>query len=162
MDITIVGSGDAFGSGGRFQTCFRLHGDGHTVLVDCGATSLTALKSQGFDPGEVDLVALTHLHADHFGGLPFLILDGQFARRSKRLTVAGPAGTATRVESAMETAFPGSTSVQRRFDVDVVELNGDGAGQRIGDVRVDSREVDHPSVAPALALQARLGTRAFG
>ena len=69
MDIRFVGSGDAFGTGGRFQTCIRLQADGFTALVDCGATSLTAMKAQALDPGEVDTVVISHLHADHFAEL---------------------------------------------------------------------------------------------
>ena len=60
--------------------------------MDCGATSLVALKAQGLDPNAVGAVAVTHLHGDHFGGLPFLILDGQFSHRSEPLLVPGPPG----------------------------------------------------------------------
>jgi ribonuclease BN (tRNA processing enzyme) len=162
MEITFVGSGDAFGSGGRFQTCIRLQHDGYTALVDCGATSLTALKEQGIDPNNVDAVAVSHLHGDHFGGLPFLILDGQFARRTKALTVLGPRGTEARLRAAMENFYPGSTSVQRRFAVEVVELAGDGSRQEAGPLTVSSWEVDHASGAPALALNARIGGDTFG
>lgn len=123
LQVRFVGSGDAFGSGGRFQTCIHLQADGHTLLLDCGATSLTALKAQQVDPNTIDAVVLSHFHVDHFGGVPPLILEGQFARRTTPLTVAGPAGTAQHLSNAMEVMFPGSTSVQRRFDVTVLELN---------------------------------------
>jgi ribonuclease BN (tRNA processing enzyme) len=82
MRVRFIGSGDAFGSGGRWQTCIHLAAEGQVLLVGCGATSLTALKAQGVDPGTVGAVAVTHLHGDHFGGLPFLILDGQFSGRA--------------------------------------------------------------------------------
>jgi len=82
MRVVFAGSGDAFGSGGRLQTCIHVSADDYVLLVDCGATSMVALKSRGLDPNAVDAVAVTHLHGDHFGGLPFLILDGQFSRRS--------------------------------------------------------------------------------
>jgi ribonuclease BN (tRNA processing enzyme) len=72
------------------------------VLVDCGATSLAAMKGQGLDPGEVRIVVVTHLHGDHFGGLPFLVLEGQFSRREATLTVVGPPGTAARLQTTME------------------------------------------------------------
>ncbi len=68
MDVRFVGSGDAFGSGGRAQTCIRLSAAGQVLLVDCGATSLAALRAQRLDPGEVAAVVLSHLHGDHFGG----------------------------------------------------------------------------------------------
>ncbi|MCH6158876.1 MBL fold metallo-hydrolase [Streptomyces marispadix] len=125
MRITVVGSGDAFGSGGRFQTCIALGPDdpaaaSHTLL-DCGATSAVALKQQGFDLNSIETILVTHLHADHFGGIPFLILDGQFRRRTRPLTVVGPPGTEQRLTEAMEVCFPGSSSVQRRFPVRVLE-----------------------------------------
>jgi ribonuclease BN (tRNA processing enzyme) len=162
VEIRFVGSGDAFGSGGRFQTCIRVRGDGYTGLVDCGATSLTAMKAQHVDPGEVDAVVLSHLHGDHFGGLPFLVLDGQFTRRTRPLTVLGPPGTAERLHTAMEILYLGSTAVQRRYPLRVVELDGAGSRFEIGPLTVRSWQVDHPSGAPALALQAHIGGATFG
>src|SRR5271155_6018227 len=99
VTVTFAGSGDAFGSGGRYQACIHLRGPGSTgpVLLDCGVTSLTALKHLGLDPGEITAVFVSHLHGDHFGGLPFLVLDGQFSRRTRPLIVAGPPGTARRL-----------------------------------------------------------------
>lgn len=162
VEIRFVGSGDAFGSGGRFQTCIRLRQDGFTALVDCGATSLTAMKVQGLDPADVDAVVISHLHGDHFGGLPFLVLDGQFSRRTRPLTVLGPVGTGSRLNATMEQLYPGSTAVHRRFDVPVVEMAGEGAEHAVGPISVRSWEVDHASGAPALAIQARLGGLTFG
>ncbi|MEJ3652101.1 MBL fold metallo-hydrolase [Actinomycetes bacterium KLBMP 9759] len=162
VEIRFVGSGDAFGTGGRFQTCIRLRADGATALVDCGATSLTAMKAQGADPGEIDVVAISHLHGDHFGGLPFLVLDGQFARRTRPLTVLGPAGTGERLRTAMEALYPGSTGVTRRFDLDVVELDGSGGRRRVGPWEVRGWEVDHASGAPSLALRVAAGGADFG
>jgi ribonuclease BN (tRNA processing enzyme) len=132
VEVRFVGSGDAFGSGGRWQTCIQVSGDGQTLLVDCGATSLAALKSQGLDPGEIGAVAITHLHGDHFGGLPFLILNAQFSGRSAPLLVAGPPGTAVRLAQSMEVLFPGSASTRRRFEVRITELATDGAPTRLG------------------------------
>jgi ribonuclease BN (tRNA processing enzyme) len=122
VQVRFVGSGDAFGSGGRFQACILLRAPGQDgdVLLDCGASSLIALKQQRQDPNQIGLVVVSHLHGDHFGGLPFLILDGQFAHRP--LHVAGPAGVGVRVEAAMEVLFPGSTGVRRRFPVQFHEL----------------------------------------
>ncbi len=150
MRLTVVGSGDAFGSGGRFQTCMALadHRPGPpTVLLDCGATSLTALRQQHVDPNMVQAVVLSHLHGDHFGGLPFLILDGQFRRRTQDLTIVGPPGTWSRLEQAMETLFPGSSRVQRRFQVRVVE-HADRRAVELDTLRVTPFEVRHASGAP--------------
>lgn len=106
-------------------------------------------------------VVISHLHGDHFGGLPFLVLDGQFTRRTKPLTVFGPAGTASRLHAAMETLYPGSTAVRRRFGVEMIELDGVGGEHRSGPLTVTGWEVDHPSGAPALAVRANLGGQIF-
>src|SRR5664279_6098050 len=60
--IRFVGSGDAFGSGGRFQTCILGDIGGRRFLLDCGASSLIALKAQAIDPNSVEAILLTHLH----------------------------------------------------------------------------------------------------
>ena len=126
------------------------------MLVDCGATSLTALRRCGLEPGEVAAVFVSHLHGDHFAGLPFLILDGQFSRRTEPLTVVGPAGIATRLPEAMECLFPGSSTANRRFAVNVVEVRPGGTVRAAG-VEATAWEADHPSGAPALLLRLLVG-----
>ena len=158
IQVRFIGSGDAFGSGGRFQACILLHAPGHDsdVLLDCGASSLIALKQQRQDPNQIGLVMLSHLHGDHFGGVPFLVLDGQFTHRTRPLHVAGPAGVRERVQATMEVLFPGSTQVQRRFDLRFHELV-DRRPLRFdvehAELVAVPYEVVHASGAPALALR---------
>ena len=70
MRLTVIGSGDAFGSGGRHNTCFHLVAGERTVLIDCGASAPVALRARSIDPNSIDAVILSHLHGDHFGGIP--------------------------------------------------------------------------------------------
>jgi ribonuclease BN (tRNA processing enzyme) len=162
VTITFAGCGDAVGSGGRFQACIHLRPDGGPpVLLDCGATSLTALKRCDLDPSEVAAVFVSHLHGDHFGGLPFLILDGQFARRSEPLAVIGPPGTSGRLRAAMDCLFPGSSTARRRFAVEVTELAPGRTAQAAG-VEVTAWAADHPSGAPALSLRLAVGGTVIG
>jgi ribonuclease BN (tRNA processing enzyme) len=159
MAPALTGSGDAFGSGGRYQACIHLQpADGSPVLLDCGATSLSALKRLGLDPGEIAAVFVSHLHGDHYGGLPFLILDGQFARRTAPLTVVGPPGTARRLADTMECLFPGSSTAARRFGVTVTEL-APGTSATVCGTAVRAWEADHPSGAPALILRLTVAGR---
>jgi ribonuclease BN (tRNA processing enzyme) len=123
MRLTVIGSGDAFGSGGRFNTCFLIESGGRNVLLDCGASSLVALKARGIDVGTIDGVILSHLHGDHFGALPFLLLDAQFlSRRTRPLTIVGPPGTKARLDAACEVFFPGSSRSAWKFPVSVGEI----------------------------------------
>ena len=161
VQVRFVGSGDAFGSGGRWQTCIGVESGGQVLLVDCGTTSLVALKAQGLDPGSVDAVAVTHLHGDHFGGLPFLILDGQFSRRTSPLLVLGPPGTGARLTQSMETMFPGSSRVARRFAVEVTELVPGGDSVNLGAMTVRGWQVVHECGAPPLALRVEDGRSSF-
>ena len=157
VTVTFAGCGDAFGSGGRYQACIHLHQhNGPVVILDCGATSLSALKRLGLDPSEIRAVLVSHLHGDHFGGLPFLILDGQFAGRHNPLTIAGPPGVADRLHQLIEVMFPGSTNVQRRFDVEVMELGLD-IPTTVAGIEVTGWEVNHPCGAPPLALRLSIG-----
>ena len=150
--VTVLGSGDAFGSGGRFQTCIHLESGTTQLLVDCGASSLIAMRRFGVDPQAIDTVILSHLHGDHFGGVPFLILDGQFKRRTRPLLVAGPPGVEKRVREAMEVFFPGSTRIERKFETRFVEL-ADRVAVEVGPVHVTGYEVSHASGAPPFALR---------
>jgi ribonuclease BN (tRNA processing enzyme) len=161
MRVRFAGSGDAFGSGGRWQTCLHLAAGGQVLLVDGGATSLVALKARGLDPNAVGAVAVSHLHGDHFGGLPFLILDGQFSCRSAPLLVAGPPGIRGRLVQAREALFPGLGSAHRRFPVEVIELATDGTPAALGAASVRGWEVEHACGAPPLALRVELGGVSF-
>jgi ribonuclease BN (tRNA processing enzyme) len=156
VKVRFLGSGDAFGSGGRFQTCIHLESGGAQVLVDCGASSLIAMRRFGVDPLAIDAVILSHLHGDHFGGVPFLILDGQFTRRTRPLVVAGPPGVEARVREAMEVFFPGSSRIERRFDVRYAEL-ADRVTLPVGSVSVTPFGVVHASGAPPFALRVAGG-----
>jgi ribonuclease BN (tRNA processing enzyme) len=152
VSLQFVGSGDAFGSGGRFQTCMALRAGDDLTLIDCGASSLVALKRAGIAPGDVAAVVVSHLHGDHFAGVPFLVLDGQFSRRERPLVVAGPPGLAARMEAAMEVLFPGSSRTARRFPVEFIELP-DRVETAVGQTRVTAFTVVHASGAPAYALR---------
>ena len=144
VTVTFAGSGDAFGSGGRLQACIAVQaGEQAPILLDCGATSLVALKRQGINPNQVAAVVVSHLHVDHYGGLPHLILDGQFNRREAPLTIAGPVGTADRLTAALEVMFPGSSTVRRRFEVNVIELQPGNGEVSIQGAVVRAVEVDH-------------------
>jgi len=158
LRIRFLGSGDAFGSGGRLQTCILAEADRHACLIDCGASSLIALKGARVDPNEIDTVLVSHLHGDHFGGLPFLVLDGQFSGRTKPLRVAGPPGLRARVTEAMEIFFPGSSDARRRFEVHFQEL-AEGAPAAVGPLRVTPYEVLHPCGAPPYALRLEMSGR---
>ncbi len=152
VSIRFLGSGDAFGSGGRFQACIQVQSGATNALLDCGTSSLIAMKRDSLDPSDIDVVVVSHLHGDHFGGLPFLILDGQFSRRTRPLLIAGPSGIEERVRQAQEALFPGSSKVVQKFDVTFAALE-ERSEAAIGSLTVQPFTVVHASGAPAFALR---------
>lgn len=123
MRVTFVGSGDAFGSGGQFNTCFHVEAANTRFLIDCGATSLVAMKRQNIDRNAIHTILITHFHGDHFGGIPYFILDAQFfAKRAQPLTIIGPEGLPRWYEKVMEATFPGSSSTRQKFRLELREL----------------------------------------
>jgi ribonuclease BN (tRNA processing enzyme) len=153
ITVHFLGSGDAFGSGGRLQPCIHVDTGSHRFLLDCGASSMTGMKLRGMDPVSVDAMLLSHLHGDHFGGLPFFLLDGQLvSKRNRPLTVLGPPGTQRRVKDAMEVLFPGSTEMTLRFHVDYIEYT-DAEPIEVGHMKVTAYPVVHASGAPPYAIR---------
>ena len=122
MQVRFVGCGDAFGSGGRQNTCFHVTGAAVNLLIDCGASSLPALKRHGIVRNDIDLILITHFHGDHFAGLPFFLLDAQFSRRTRPLVIAGPEGIETRLTQVMEALFEYSSKTQQKFELSVLPL----------------------------------------
>ena len=161
MRLTIVGCGDAFGSGGRFNTCFRLEAVDKTFLIDCGASTHVALNAQGIDPNTIDAIILSHLHGDHFGGIPLFLIDAQYmTRRERPLVIAGPPGSRERINTALDAFFPGSREGEWRFSWSVTEIPVGVATDVLG-LNVVSAEVIHFSGAPSTALRVTNGTKIF-
>ena len=109
MRLQFVGCGDAFGSGGRFNTCFHLVGRDINALIDCGATSLVSMNKLAIDRNAIRLILLTHFHADHVGGVPFFILEANYIlKRDQPLIIAGPPSLKSRYAEIMQVGFPGT------------------------------------------------------
>jgi ribonuclease BN (tRNA processing enzyme) len=153
MRLTVVGCGDAFGSGGRLQTCYLVDAAGTRFLIDCGASALIGFNRLGLDPNTVPTIFISHLHGDHYAGLVWWLLHAKHVgKRAAPLTIVGPAGIQTRLGVAAEALFPGSMHVALRHELSFVELAGEER-LAIGPVAVTPFEVSHPSGAPSYALR---------
>lgn len=156
MKLTVVGCGDAFGSGGRLQTAYQVDWTGGRFLIDCGATILIGLNRLKLDPNAIATIFISHLHGDHFAGLVWWLIHAQHVgRRTGPLSVIGPPGLAGRFVNAAEALFPGSSNLPRRYELNFVELLGE-APLEVDGIRVTAFAVNHPSGAPSYALRFEL------
>jgi ribonuclease BN (tRNA processing enzyme) len=106
MKLHILGCGDAFGSGGRNNSGYLVETGERLFLLDCGPTTLLAMKRAGFNPARLDAVFLSHLHGDHSAGLPFFFTDYLHEHpRERPLHIAGPEGTEERVRGLFRWMF---------------------------------------------------------
>jgi ribonuclease BN (tRNA processing enzyme) len=156
--VTFLGSGDAFGSGGRLETSLLLESAGGRFLVDCGASALAGLKQRQIAPSSIDAILISHLHGDHFGGVPSFVLDAQFTRRQSPLVIVGPPGLRARVRDAMEIFYPRSSETQQRFPIEFIELDAD-APRDVGPLRITAYPVVHFCGAPPYALRVEADGR---
>lgn len=130
-----------------------------TFLLDCGATALASLKRHGVAPGSIDAVFISHLHGDHFSGLPFLFLEYTYVEHRKRpLTIAGPPGTEDRVRKLFHTMYPETAAQPLPFTVQYVEMLP-GLSVEIAGGRVEPFRVPHQETEISLALTLHVDGR---
>jgi len=120
MKLTVIGCGDAFGSGGRLNTCFYVKSASQGLLIDCGASSLPGLKLRGILVEDIDTIVLSHFHGDHYGGVPFLLLDAMSTGRTKKISIISPPGGKERISALLELLYPG-TAVLPKLNLEFIE-----------------------------------------
>jgi ribonuclease BN (tRNA processing enzyme) len=164
MRLTILGCGDAFSGGGRLPSCYLVETGETTFLLDCGPSILPALKRMGRTTNDFDTIVISHLHGDHFGGLPFLLIDAIYlARRNTPLTLIGPPGLEARFRLACEVLYPRVLDTQRPFPIRFIEL-APGVPRRLDalpGIELTPYEVSHYSGSPSFALRFVMEDKVF-
>jgi ribonuclease BN (tRNA processing enzyme) len=91
--VQVLGSGGPEAQQERASAGYLLWLEGKArVLVDLGGGSFARYGASGARFADLELIALTHLHADHATDLPALLKSGYFSGRSRALPIAGPTG----------------------------------------------------------------------
>jgi ribonuclease BN (tRNA processing enzyme) len=162
FNVTVLGAGDAFASKGRFQAGYVARIGGLRVLMDAGPTLLASMKRVGLSPADLDVVLISHLHGDHFGGLPFLLLEYLYeAPRRRRLTLAGPPHLEERTWALFHTMYPESETTELARQLDFVVLQP-GLSHHLGAaLQVQSIRTPHTVNDISLAYRISFGGKAI-
>ncbi|HEY8489760.1 MAG TPA: MBL fold metallo-hydrolase [Dehalococcoidia bacterium] len=137
--LTFLGSGNAFAPG-RFWSGFLLD---RRVQFDAPPTLLAQLKRLHLDPAAIDVVFISHFHADHLFGLPFLLLDYDYVTpRRSDLTVVGPPGVEETLRRLMEIGYPGHWGREAGYRLRFLEARPEEA-QRAGDLPFRAYRMRH-------------------
>ena len=92
MKLTILGSCSAYPTLNRFTTSQILQINGKSFLIDCGEGAQIQLRKNKIKFNSIEDILISHLHGDHFFGLPGLILTFNLLGREKPLNIYGPKG----------------------------------------------------------------------
>jgi ribonuclease Z len=155
--LTVLGSGDAF-SGCGCNAAYLVDG---RVLVDCGAPVQALLPRVGMTAAAIDVVMVTHFHADHTYMLPMLLGARAFAGELRAgLTIAGPPGTREYVRRLLITGYGHHLVglIEERLQLRWLVLQ-DGARAEVHGYTLRAHAVVH-STGPSLAYTVQRGDAA--
>jgi ribonuclease BN (tRNA processing enzyme) len=159
VKITVLGAADAFCSEAHLNATYLFETARSTFLVDCGPTVLLAMKRRRLDTLRLDFVIISHLHGDHFGGLPFLLLEYMYERpRTRPFVVLGPPGIEERLWALFRALYSDLERDALGFELRVEELVPETLA-RIADVEVLPVRVPHQVEDVALALRLTIGDK---
>jgi ribonuclease BN (tRNA processing enzyme) len=153
--LTFVGSGDALGSGARNQTCLHVRSKEATFLIDCGPSSLTALKQMDLALEDLDGALLTHAHGDHFGGLPFVLLEQLTQQRRRPFWIMGPQHLLDHFQAFKEMCYPGLFQICP-YDIRYLPIEDEPRSIPGTSIMVYPFAMDHMSSRLCLGYQVHL------
>ncbi|EDM37983.1 hypothetical protein PBAL39_16199 [Pedobacter sp. BAL39] len=153
--LQIIGCGDAFASGGNFHTCFHLRSGETNILIDCGATTLHGLRRLQIDPDQIDIILISHLHGDHYAGIPFLLMDAAVRKRQRKLKIITPNTGKARIKALLQLLYPGSDKTEQ-LPVEYIEYKSYEILQLDG-IQVQAYPVVHSKAALSHGLRITIG-----
>ena len=137
LDICLAGTGGMMPLPYRWLTSLMLRYEGSQLLIDCGEGTQIALKKRGWSFKPIDIICITHFHADHISGLVGLLLTMGNAERTEPVTMIGPRGL-EKVVNALRIVAP-----ELSFPIEFIELSEPSATITVRDYVITAYKVQH-------------------
>ena len=137
LDVCLLGTGGMMPLPRRWLTALMCRYNGSNILIDCGEGAQVAIKQKGWSFKPIDVICITHFHADHISGLPGLLLTMGNAERTEPLTMIGPRGLEKVVKALRMIAQ------ELPFEINFIELSGDRQIIDIGEYKINAFKVKH-------------------
>jgi len=149
LEICFLGTGAMMPLPGRNLAAMLLRAGGRLLLVDCGEGVQVAIRRCGWSLSRIDMICVTHFHADHIAGLPGLLLTMGACGRAGPVTLAGPAGLEMIVRRLRVIA------PELPYELRFLELAGEEQSFAFHDIRVSGFALEHtiPCYGYAFSLE---------
>lgn len=153
LEICLLGTGGMMPLPGRWLTSLMLRYNGSSMLIDCGEGTQIAIKEKGWSVHDIDVICLTHYHADHVSGLPGMLLSMGNADRSEPVTIIGPRGL-ERVVNALRVIAP-----ELPFEVKLIELNENVEEVFMNGYYIEAFRVNHNVICYGYSIKIKRAGR---
>ena len=137
LEVCLLGTGGMMPLPYRWLTSMMARYNGTSILIDCGEGTQIAMKEKGWSPKPIDVMCITHFHADHISGLPGMLLTMGNAERTEPLLIIGPKGL-SRVVASLRVVAP-----ELPFVIDCLELTESEQTIHLDGFRIEAFRVNH-------------------